>query len=215
MKKKISLVTIVSVCLGALLLALALFEIVELGGFVGKLAWTLLVIAVSGILSLNSCEMLERKNKLALVSMSLIGLSALFVIICIWTSLSSKEVFTQITAILSIASVCFNLIVAGILKLGKNYLPIQIGAGVAYTGVSVYIASLFFSSISLFNDGGWKFFVLFLLLSLVGFFVTIVLSKKQLSTESVVSEKFVKITKVEYEELIACKKELESLKNND
>lgn len=210
MKKIISWITIASVGLVALLLIGSLFEFISLKGAVASIIFTALTFTVAGILTLNSCNMLEQKNKLAIASLSLIGLSTLLVVLCFWTKLdNNSDVFLNLTLTISILSVCFNLITSGVLKLGKRYMPLQIISYICYGFVSIYFIVSFWGSKSVDLDG--KVIALSIILSLLFFCIQVIVSKKQVSDNNV-STSYVKIKKEEYEELLACKKELERVK---
>jgi len=62
MKKKISLATIACVGISALIAILALFGALEIKGAIADLLFTALTLTVTGILTLSSCNLLERKN---------------------------------------------------------------------------------------------------------------------------------------------------------
>lgn len=209
MKKKVSLITLVFVCLSALLAILALFGVLKLKGAMTDLLFSFLTLAVAGLLTLNSCTMLERKNKLALVSLGLISGSALLVIIALWTNLSSKGIYLDATLTLCILSVCFNLIISNILKLQNKHLPIQIIFYICFAIVAIFLVAASWGSDIL--EKGLKIFILFIILSLLGFGVLAILSKKQGSEETL---DYIKIAKKEYEELLKAKEELIKLKGN-
>ena len=209
MKKKISLATIGFVGLSALLLILALFGVLKLKGVTLDLLFTFLTLTVAGMLTLNSCEMLERKNKLALVSLSLIFLSTLLVVLCFWTKLDNADFFMDSTLVISTLSICFNLITSNILKMGKRYTIVQAVSYICFSIVSLYLILTFLDTISL-EDAHLKIFILFIILSFVALCVLTVLSKKH-SSESIATKEYVKITKEEYLNLIESKKQLDNL----
>ena len=209
MKKKVSLATLCCIGLSALIAIFALFGILKIKGIVADLLFTALTLTVAGVLTLNSCDMLEKKNKIALISLALIGLSSLFVILCFWTNLDSFNAYMNITLVISTLSVCFNLISSSILKLEKNYKLIQIISYSCYSVVSLYLILIFLKAIDL--DGTHlKIFILFIILSLVGLFVLKVLSKKSI-TSTQDNVEYIKITKEEYLDLLSKKEELEKL----
>ena len=213
MKKKFSIFTLAFVFISALIAILALFGAFKIKGFVADLLFTCLTLAVAGLLTLNSCTMLERKNKLAIVSMSLIGASALLVIISFWTNASSSSAYTDITLTLCILSVCFNLIVSNILKLQNKYLYIQIASYVCFAVVAVFLIAASWGS-DIIGDSS-KIFILFLILSLLGLGVLAVISKKQTNDTDAKEKDYIKITKEEYQELLNIKKEFELLKGKE
>lgn len=207
MKKIVSWITIGSVGLVALLLIGALFSVVKLEGAVANIIFTGLTLTVAGLLTLNSCNMLERKNKLAIGSLSLIGLSSLLVILCFWTKLdNNSKAYLNITLTISALSVCFNLITSGILKLGKKYLPLQVISYACYAVLSLYLIIIFWSS----KEVDFKMLAVLIILSLLFFCVQLVVAKKQ-GDVAPVEVNYVKITKAEYEDLLAKKEQLEKL----
>ena len=212
MKKKFSLFTIIFVVLSALIAILGLFGILELKGAVTDLLLTCLTLAASGLLTLNSFTMLERKNKLALISLSLIGASALLVIISLWTNASSSNVYTEITLTLCILSVCFNLITSNILKLQNKYLKLQIPVYITFAVVAGFLIAVSWDTEL--SDTTSKIFILFIILSLLGTGVLAVLSKRQ-SVETYTSVDYVKISKSEYQELLEIKEKYNSLKGQE
>lgn len=211
-KKKFSLFTIIFVVISALIAILALFGAFKLTGAIADLLFTCLTLSVAGLLTLNSCTMLERKNKLAIVSLSLIAASALLVIIALWSNVASSDLYMDITLTICILSVCFNLITSNILKLQKRYLYIQIAAYVCFIVIAGYLIAASWGT-DIFDKGS-KIFILFLILSLLGMGILAVLSKKQPADQTDSNQDYIRISKKEYEELLNAKKELEKLKES-
>lgn len=211
-KKKFSLFTIIFVVISALIAILALFGAFKLTGAIADLLFTCLTLSVAGLLTLNSCTMLERKNKLAIVSLSLIAASALLVIIALWSNVASSDLYMDITLTICILSVCFNLITSNILKLQKRYLYIQIAAYVCFMVIAGYLIAASWGT-DIFDKGS-KIFILFLILSLLGMGILAVLSKKQPADQTDSNQDYIRISKKEYEELLNAKKELEKLKES-
>ena len=217
MKKKISLITLVCVGLSALIAIGALFGLLKLKGFTLDLLFSFLTLTVAGILTLNSCEMLEKKNKLAFISISLILLSTILVILCFFTNLDNIDSYMKLTFVISTLSICFNLISSSILKMEKNYKVVQLIAYSCYSIISIYLILIFLDSIKL--DGtNLKTFILFIILSFVSMCTLAILSKKKPS-QNFISAEYVKISKEEYQDLLNKKKHLEELlkegKTND
>jgi len=115
----------------------------------------------------------------------------------------------DLTLVISVLSVCFNLISSNVLKIGKNYKAIQATSYVCYSVVSIYLILTFLDIIAL-EDANLKIFILFIILSFVALCVLAVLSKKQ-PTELPNNKEYVKIAKEEYEELLRKKEQLENL----
>lgn len=202
MKKKVSFFTIVFVVLSALLAILGLFGVFKLEGAIADLLFTFLTLSVAGLLTINSCTMLERKNKLALISLGLISASALLVIVGLWSNISSTNLYMEITLTACILSVCFNLITSNILKLQNKYLVIQILSYVCFSAVAIFLISASWGG-ELINNFS-KIFILFIILSLLGMGILAVFSKRQTNDYSTTSE-YIKISKEEYSELLAIK----------
>ena len=209
MKKKISVFTIVFVVLSALIAILGLFGALKLTGVILDVLFTFLTLSGAGLLTINSWTMLERKNKLALVSLSLISASALLVIIALWSNVSSSGLYMQITLTTCILSVCFNLITSNILKLQNKYLGLQIPSYMFFSIVTIFLISAAWGS-TLIGDYV-KIFILFIILSLLGMGILAVLSKKQPTEETENNSKYVKITRSEYQKLLEIKASFEKL----
>jgi len=209
MKKKVSLFTIIFVVLSALIAILGLFDVFELEGAITDLLFSCLTLSVAGLLTINSCTMLERKNKLALVSLALISVSAILVIIALWSNIASSNLYMEITLTACISSVCFNLITSNILKLQNKYLGLQIPAYICFTIVAVFLISASWGS-KIIGDNT-KLFILFIILSLLGMGILAVFSKRQ-TTDTFTTSSYIKIPKKEYEELLSMKEELLKLK---
>ena len=209
MKKRISFATIIFIGLSALISISALFRIFELKGVILDLLFTFLTLTIAGILTLGTSEMLERKNKIAIISLSLLGISTLLVVLCYWTNLDSSEAYLKTTLVTSTLSIYFNLISSNILKMGKSKKVIQGISYICYSVVALYLILIFLDAISL-NGTNLKIFILFIILSFVALCVLTVLSKKSLY-EDFVTKEYIKITKEEYEDLLNKKAQLENL----
>lgn len=211
MRKKVSLFTIILVILSALIAILGLFGVFKLEGVITDLLFTCLTLSVAGILTINSCTMLERKNKLALVSLSLISASAILVIIAFWSDISSSNLYMEITLTACILSVCFNIITSNMLKLQRKHLGLQIPFYICFSVVAIFLISASWKSKLIENNT--KIFILFIILSLLGMGILAILSKKQMN-DTFIDSSYVKITKKEYDELLSIKKEHEELKGS-
>lgn len=209
MKKKVSLFTIIFVVLSAIVAILGLFNVLKLEGAIADLLFTCLTLSVAGLLTINSCAMLERKNKLALVSLGLISASAILVVIALWSDIASSNLYMEITLTACILSVCFNLITSNILKLQNRYLALQIPSYICFASVSFFLICASWGSELLVENV--KIFVLFIILSLLGMGILAVFSKKQINSNENDSS-YVKISKKEYTELLSIKENYLKLK---
>lgn len=217
MKKKVSLITLSCVVLSALIAISALFGLLKLKGLPLDLLFTFLTLTAAGLLTLNSCQILERKSKLALVSISLIFLSTILVILCFFTKLDNIDIYMKSTFVVSTLSICFNLISSGILKMEKSYKVIQIITYSCYSIISIYLIFIFLGIIKL-DGANLKIFILFIILSFVAMCTITILAKKK-PLQNCISTEYVNISKEEYLDLLSKKKQLEEIlkekKEND
>ena len=209
MKKRISLFTLICAVIATLIAISGLFSLIKLKGTTLDLLFTFLTLTVAGFLTINSCTMLEKKNKLAIISFGLIFISALLVVIFIWSNVTKSNIFTSLTSTLCILSIYFNLIVSNILKTQNRYLTIQASSYICFTIVSFFLVAISWGSNIL--SKSLKLFVLFVILSVLSQVVLMVLSKKQ-SDDIAANKNYVKISKEEYEILLKAKEELARLK---
>lgn len=207
MKKKISLATLVCIGISAIIAILALFGAFELKGAIASLLFTTLTLSASGILLLNSCEQIEKKHKAALAGVGLITFSAILVTLCFWTDLDEVDFYFKSTLTLSTISVCYNFISSSILKMGQNYKVLQILSYICYSVTSLFLILMFLNGIDL--DDVSKVFILFVILSLFAIFTLKVLAKKK--PVDAEDKNYIKITKAEYNDLLAKKAQLEKL----
>lgn len=209
MKKKISLFTIIFVISSALIAILGLFGVLKLEDSVADLLFTCLTLSVAGLLSINSASILERKNKLAFVSLGLICTSALLVVVWLWSNVTSPSLFTKATLTLCILSVCFNLILSNTSKLQNKHIVLQTLSYICFIIVAIFLIDLSWEGTFLENN--LKIFVLFIILSLLGLGILAVLSKKQ-ANDLTPTLNYIKISKKEYEELLSIKEKYLELK---
>ncbi|MBQ7307630.1 MAG: hypothetical protein IJW82_03785 [Clostridia bacterium] len=197
-KKIVVITSITSIILSALLGILLAFEVIDLDGIMGTILLTLLVVGVGSLLSLNSVNLLERSfNILAVISLSLLGLSCLMALIQFWAKFD-WGFYSQLTLVLAIFSVLFNFIVSYIIKLGKTKLPYQITTYVLMAIFDIFITIQIYSGKFL-KGTVTKIFIVDIILALVGMALLAILSKKSLVDN--VNDNYVKITKTEYESL--------------
>lgn len=211
MKKKISIFTITFVVLSALIAILGLFVFFEFEGASVYLLLTCLTFSVAGLLTLNSYNMLEKKNKLALASLSLIIISSTFVIITLWTNIPMSNLFTKITLTTCILSICFNIITSYILKLQNKYLALQLPSYICFAVIAFFLTCLVWGSDIIENNT--KIFILFIILSLLESAILAVFSKRQ-TNETPLNQSYIKIPKTEYEDLLSIKEKYLKLKEN-
>ncbi len=197
------------VCLGvcALFLILTIFGINFFTGVKLNVLITFATLTVVGYFSLSSYNMLAKNKILSYVSFGLIVVSALLVVISTWADVGDNGLFFQITVTIALISVFFIFIVSTNLRLGHKLMAVQIVCQLVL-GIFVLLSILLTFGISFWNN---TLFFVMLVLSIVAFITISVLSNK--ANVEGVGEGYVKITKTEYEELLAKAKQLEELQN--
>ena len=203
MKKLLIKVTIVSVILSAIMGIGLILKLIEINDVLGKILLTLLTLGVGSLLSLNSVDLLEEKfNILALISLSLLGISCIMAIVEFWAWFE-WGIFTKLIIVISVFSVLFNLIVSFISKLGKSKIYYQIFTYLFMGVLDILLTMLVFDS-KVANDLFWRIFVIDLIFAFVGFVLLTIFTKKPNN-----DGEYIKIKREEYQKLLD---ELESLK---
>ena len=197
------------VCLGvcALFLILTIFGISFFEGVKLDILITMATLTVVGYFSLSSYNMLSKNKILAYISFALIIVSALLVVISTWADIGDSGLFFKITVTIALISILFIFIVSTNLKLGHKLVAVQVVCQLIL-GVFVLLSILLTFGITFWNN---TLFFVMLVLSIVAFIAISVLSNK--ANVDSLGEGYVKITKTEYEELLAKAKQLEELQN--
>ena len=204
MKKKISLLTIIFIILSALIAILGLFSVIDIEGIVANLLFSSLTLSIAGLLTLNSCALLEKKNKLALVSLLLITVSSALVIIGLWSNITSIDLYKEITITICVLSIHFNLIVSYVLKLQNRHIATQVLTYICFSIVAFFLINVAWDTHL--TDTCQKTFILFIILSLLSIGVLSALSKR-IPNNSISNFEYIQITKQEYNELLRIKTE--------
>lgn len=211
MKKGLTIATLASLGICALMLILTVLQIVNFfEGTMGSLLATVATITAAGYFSLRSNTMLTKNKILGYISFSLIALSLIFMVLFIW-GVVQNDIFNYAVLTISLISVLFIFLVSNGLKLGRKFLVIQIISDVILSLLIILILTLSYGWMDL-NDIS-AFFWITVILSIAAFITLSVLANKVQSDETEVKTGYIKITKAEYEELLSKAKELESLKN--
>ena len=211
MKKGLTIGTLVALGACALMLILSVFGISFFEGVKGSILATTATLTAAGYFGLRSNTMLSKNKILGYISFGLIGLSLIFMILFIW-SIVENGIFNLAVLTVSLLSVLFIFLVSNNLKLGKQFLPVQI---ICEAILSLLIVLILISSY------GWieledilTLFWITIILSVVSI-ITISILANKVQGDTIVESKdgYVKIAKKEYEELLAKAKELKELKN--
>ena len=154
--------------------------------------------------------MLSKNKILGYVSFGLIGLSLLFMVLFIWKIIDNR-IFNLAVLTVSLLSVLFIFLVSNGLKLGRKFLVVQV---VSDAILSLLIIFILISSYGWIELGDVLIpFLINIILSVVAFITISVLANKVQGDENEIKKEYVKITKAEYDELLAKAKELEELKS--
>ncbi len=212
-KKGLIIGTLCAVGVTALMLILQIFGIKGLNFFKGtllKVLFTTITLASVGFFSISGISLLKRNKPVAIVSLSLLALSAILFLIGIWSGVNFLKIYGKITICVSIISVLFLIIVSNVLKLWKNYLWLQIITYGVLSALCFIICLCVFSVLSNW-DILWKLIAILAILSVTGVISISVLSGKQKdeNVKGAEKEEFVKIRKTELESL---KNEIADLK---
>jgi len=210
MKKGLIIATLASLGACALMLILTVFGINFLEGVKGSVLATVATLTAAGYFSISSHTMLSKNKTLGYVSFGLIGLSLIFMVLFIW-KLVENAIFNKAVLTVALLSVLFIFLVSNNLKLGKKFRIVQI---VCDAILSLLILLILLSSYGVVKLGDiLSLFIINIILAVVAFITISVLANKVQGDEiSDVKTGYVRITKAEYEELLAKAEELESLK---
>lgn len=202
-------------CLGACALMLIISVITGLKvnffeGAKGSILATTATLTAAGYFGIRSNNMLSKNKILGYVSFGLIGLSLLFMVLFIWKIIDNR-IFNLAVLTVSLLSVLFIFLVSNGLKLGKKFLVVQV---VSDAILSLLIIFILISSYGWIELGDVLIpFLINIILSVVAFITISVLANKVQGDENEIKKDYVKITKAEYDELLAKAKELEELKS--
>ena len=213
MKKGLTIGTLS--CLGACALMLIISVITGLKvnffeGVKGSILATTATLTAAGYFGIRSNNMLSKNKILGYVSFGLIELSLLFMVLFIWKIIDNR-IFNLAVLTVSLLSVLFIFLVSNGLKLGRKFLVVQV---VSDAILSLLIIFILISSYGWIELGDVLIpFLINIILSVVAFITISVLANKVQGDENEIKKDYVKITKAEYDELLAKAKELEELKS--
>lgn len=214
MKKGLIIATLAGLGACALMLILTVLGIGKLNfleGTQGHILATVATLTAAGYFSIRSHTMLSKNKILGYVSFGLICLSLIFMILFIW-NIVTGAIFNKAVLTIALLSVLFIFLVSNNLKLGKQFLVVQI---ICEAILSLLILLILLSSYGVIKLGEiLSLFIINIILAVVAFITISVLANKVQGDEiNDTKTGYVKITKAEYEELLEKAKELELLKN--
>lgn len=224
LRKGLTISSIVTLVVAVGMLIGAIFGLKVFEGTLLKILLTFSIFCVGSTLYLNAIDIYSKKRILSIVDMALLGVLIVLGLIIVWTGTQLSSTFGRITAILSLATILFNIIISNYLKLGKSQKVLQI---ITYSLIIVLdiLLTLVICGVKLF-DYSW-FWKVFAVLCLVTFILLVTLSilSKKVKPEQVINvthsvkEGYIEVEKTVYEALIAkvekLENELEKLKNEN
>lgn len=207
-KKIVTISTIVATSITAILLIMLLFGFKPLGDANSNVLITFACIGVGGFFTINSLNMIDRNRVIGWVSLGLIVASVVLIILTSWIKLDNDFV-SKSTIVLGVLSVLFNIIVSSGLELGKTKLAIQIIVYVIVGATCLFFTLILFNVLSISDVLLW--FITMIILSILGVIVLKVIAKKTVNDMMHLDKDMVRISKQEYENLIAKAKKYDEL----
>ncbi len=212
-KKILTIVTLVSIAIPILLLIGAIFGLEVFSGFTLKLMLTLATVAVAGAFSINALNIYNKRKVIAMISISLLCLCSILAFVIFWSNFTTPTIFNNLVIVLAMATVLFCIIVSMHLKLEKKFLIIQIITYSLIIIIDIILTLIVFGIDVLSIEGLSQLFWTMCLTTFALLCTTGILGKKASSLDSKdsnSSNKFVKISIEEYENLKNRIKELEA-----
>ena len=213
LKKSQKGLTIASIaCLGLclLMLILSMLGAIEVfqNNYMTAILLTLTTFTVCLFFVNNCIDIVQIKQKLTLVTISLLVLSSVMILVWIWYNLGVKvkddkrdisEIYKRITGIISITTVLFTIIATSTTKLQRHYLALQIATFVLVGAIDVVLV-LQICNVKILDHIATVFVICCIVA--FGLLCTINILSKRIKPEQELPAEFVKIKKEEYEMLL-------------
>lgn len=208
-------------CLGVtcLLCILGIFGVAIFSGVGLRILLIFASLTVALSASLSDINIFEKNKKIAIASLSLLGISLIFALIIFCSKLLDEvHVFNKITAILSVFSIMFMMIVSLYTKLENKFRVLQAITYIVVLLVDILI-SLLIAGVNILRVKGMTEILGVLCVLAVGLLIAtaVVSTKKDNAIEQGETQGFIRLKKVEYENLLkenkALKEEIAMLKN--
>lgn len=224
LRKGLTISSIVLLVLTVGMLIGAIFGLQVFEGTLFKFLLTFAILCAGSTLYLNAVDIYSKRKILSIVDMAMLGILIVLGLIIVWAAIELFSTFGRITAILSLATILFNIIIANYLKLGKSQKVLQI---ITYSLIIVLdiLLTIVICGVKLF-DYNW-FWQVFAVLCLVTFILLVtlsILSKKEKPEQVInvthsVKDGYIEVEKTVYDALIAkvekLENELEKLKSEN
>lgn len=208
-------------CLGVtcLLCILGIFGVAIFSGVGLRILLIFASLTVALSASLSDINIFEKNKKIAIASLSLLGISLCFALIIFCSKLLDEvHVFNKITAILSVFSIMFMMIVSLYTKLENKFRVLQAITYIVVLLVDILI-SLLIAGVNILRVKGMTEILGVLCVLAVGLLIAtaVVSTKKDNAIEQGETQGFIRVKKVEYENLIkenkALKEEITMLRS--
>lgn len=208
-------------CLGVtcLLCILGIFGVAIFSGVGLRILLIFASLTVALSASLSDINIFEKNKKIAIASLSLLGISLVFALIIFCSKLLDEvHVFNKITAILSVFSIMFMIIVSLYTKLENKFRVLQAITYIVVLLVDILI-SLLIAGVNILSVKGMTEIFGVLCVVAVGLLIAtaVVSTKKENATEPGETQGFIRVKKVEYENLLkenkALKEEIAMLRS--
>ena len=215
-KKVLSFLAIGSTLVAIGLLIASIFGLNLFTGVWLKALSTLATVAIASIFAINAVSFIKFKRTLAMVCLVLIGALAALSIILDWVP-NLPAIIMQITWVLALATVFFNIIVTNVIKLGSSHSVLQAITYILIVAIDVVLSLLILDIVNLFvYNMVPELFATACLVVLALLITLLVLSKKSMNPEGGLSNdgKMITISVEEYNFMKAKIADLESKLND-
>lgn len=202
-KRTLMIVSLSALAIACVMLILAVFKVKIFQGVPLRVLLVLSTVAVASGLSISEISVVKRKRILGFVGLALLTVSVLMALVIFCSPLlENGSVFNTITAIISLFSVLFVIIISLYSKLGKSMLGLQIPTYISLVVLDVII-SLLIAGVKIFSINGVLQTFIVLIIVCVGLLIAswVISSKKKSTETSPVHDKTITISIEEYENL--------------
>jgi len=185
-KKVLTILAITTMGLGIGMLIGAIFGFNVLVNPQLQVLITLFVLAVGSGFSINSINLYEKKKIISLISLCLIIISVVLALILVWSNLLlSNSAFLQITMVIALASIFFNIIVSVNVRIYKRYFILQLILYSLIIFIDVTLSMLIFGTNLFLINNFAQIFSVACLVVLALLITLFILEKKQITNETI------------------------------
>lgn len=208
-KKILMIISLSALAVACIMLVLAVFQVPIFKGVPLRILLVVSMTAVACGIAINEVSVIKRKKILGYVGLGFLAVSVLMALIIFCSNLLTTEsIFNRITAIVSILSVLFIVVISLYSKLGKSLLGLQIPTYISLIGFGIFVA-LLIAGVDMFEITGMVEVFVILIIACAGLLLacSIVSARRKNISEK---PDMITISKAEYQDL---KNQIESLKS--